>query len=252
MLTGNGPNDIDFGEEPLGANGYVVRLDNQGDLVWQVPLLATEVDGPGVTPLAVGVGPDGEVVVVAGRFSVDVRVGEHFVQGGADGVVAKLDQDGISQWLVRAEGERTGVFSVKGDVKIDQRGAIFVAAPFGYSGCLGLQLPAVGEPVVVAALNSDGTPPWCVGAADQAESIALRPAGGVVVALGQQVREYDSDGIRRRVLHTEEIVEAAEVDVAGGTFLGGRFEGDFALQGACVSGSGGFDAFVARLSEKDW
>ncbi|WP_438044001.1 SBBP repeat-containing protein [Sorangium sp. So ce128] len=86
VLTGESvEGGIDFGEGPLPAGPFIVRLDASGKHVWSIGL-----GGRGtLTGVAIDASDD---IIVAGRFSEPIDLGEGSITpGGEDILVAKLD-----------------------------------------------------------------------------------------------------------------------------------------------------------------
>ena len=104
LVAGEFSGTLEFGGEPRtsagGRDGYVARLNAEGQELWLQPLGG--IGFQAATGVAVAT-VQGGLIVVAGRFSGALRVGEYRVEsaGGSDVFLACFDMNGMPLWLER-------------------------------------------------------------------------------------------------------------------------------------------------------
>lgn len=187
VITGSFTGSIDFGGGVIaaagGADGYLAKLDTDGNEVWSFGL------GGAGSDVGHGVGVDGQGnVVVTGSFegTVDFGGGPLSSQGATDVFVARYDPSGAHLASARygTSAAQQGL-----DVEADASGAFVVVGnylgnvDFG-DGNLG---GASGSPDgFVVKLSPDLVPLWRHRFADSVENVVanvnLSPSGDVVVA----------------------------------------------------------------------
>ncbi|NUP10522.1 MAG: WD40 repeat domain-containing protein [Polyangiaceae bacterium] len=268
---------LSFGASDIVADsqdGFVVRLDNNGNVAWTQPLSGSgdqEVTG-------VAVAPDGSVYVV-GWFTGDAQfAGQSFEHdSGFDAFVAKLGDTGQLLWArALSTGDDEGFTGV--DIAPD--GRVLVIGSFAGSIDTGNgELTSLGDyDVVVAKLDqSNGAPVWirAFGGPDEnrGRDIAPRSDGSIVIggvtrqdlsfgnagtldedgSEGAFVAVLDSDGTPQfaDLLGGSEDQVAWSVAVGSddGFALAGMLRGTVMFGTTSLPSGGGDDAFVAVYGE---
>ena len=92
VAGGTYSNDGDVSENQGGEDFWVVKLDKDGNIIWQKTYGGSDYDKAN----DIAVTPDGGYIVAGGTYSNDGDVSEN--QGGEDLWVVKLDKDGNIIW----------------------------------------------------------------------------------------------------------------------------------------------------------
>jgi Domain of unknown function (DUF4397)/Secretion system C-terminal sorting domain len=166
-ITGEIRGDVNFGTvfmdhtDGTNRNGYLVKLDNNGNVLW-----ANQIESVGGDDRSYGVqiGPDGNIYVAGqcGNNTVFAAGATPVTtSGGVDAFVARYAPDGTINWVTTGGGSGGDRFF---DVAFDTDGNIWTA---GFAGAAttftfgGSTLTSNGDgDIVVARLNSSGAFTW--------------------------------------------------------------------------------------------
>jgi hypothetical protein len=272
-FTGN----LGFGgailSKPSGYDGYVVKLDAAGVLIWQRQIGSTLDYAQALT---VAVAPGGEIHV-GGRGSGSVVLApgvETTALGGLDGYVAKLAADGTPLWaqslggpsneivaglVVAPDGDLVLAGNADGDINVGGstlggRGLVDVWVARYDAGLLhrwskrfgGVENDEIGG----LALDPDGRS-WLSGAFRSTElDFGGRPmasngeSDGFVAALGLDGQHLWSGAYGDA---SDQVVHALATDGLGNVLVGGKFAGTIAFGGDPWTTGGMYDAFLAKI-----
>lgn len=249
-------------EAPQGGTGKVT---------WVTSFGGVKVDA--ARDLAVG--PDGSLFVV-GDFeeaSTFGTLGEKQAAGKSDAFVAKVDGNGVFQWVTTIGGKN----EERGDaVAVDGKGNVaFVGLYSDTATAGGLSGKSEGsDDMFVVATDAKGEVQWLWDtgglASDAATSVAAAGDGGWIVAasFGQKVKfgetEYQSKGMEDAALlklssegevvwvthiggeYPDEITHL-DVDPAGNIYALGHFKGSIELAGQTLKSAGDDDLFLVKF-----
>ncbi|WP_437746083.1 SBBP repeat-containing protein [Sorangium sp. So ce302] len=273
LVAGEFSGTLEFGGEPRtsagGRDGYVARLDAEGQELWLQPLGGIGFQAAtSVAATAMG------RLVVAGRFSGALHVGEDRLEsaGGSDVFLASFDDNGAPLW---SERFGDGFDQQARAVAMDERGNAIVIGDFAGTLDLGGDpLESAGDfDVFVASFDALGEHRWSKRFGDagpqRAKAVAVDGAGNVIVggefgatidlgggprAAGEHqavfVAKLDSTGehIYSRVIGEDGAsLGQLLVDGAGDVVVAGGFRGDTTLADGSVTSAGDDDVFVAKL-----
>ncbi|AUX41599.1 hypothetical protein SOCE26_030200 [Sorangium cellulosum] len=216
LVAGEFSGTLEFGGAPRtslgGRDGYVARLDDEGQELWVQPLGGK---GPQAAT-GVAASEDGQIVV-AGRFSGAMAIGSDRLEsdGGSDVFVASFDEAGNPLWS-RRFGD--GFDQQARAVALDGLGNVLVVGDFaGEIDLGGGPLRTAGDfDVFVASFNALGKHRWS--------------------------KRFGDAGPQRAV--------AVAVDGAGNVTVGGEFRGTVDLGGGPRQAGAGTAVFVAQLDAK--
>ncbi|WP_437717614.1 hypothetical protein WMF45_15125 [Sorangium sp. So ce448] len=273
LVAGEFSGTLEFGGEPRtsagGRDGYVARLDAEGQELWLQPL-----GGIGFqAATSVGATAAG-LLAVAGRFSGALHVGKDRLEsaGGSDVFLASFNNDGVPLWSKRF-GD--GFDQQARAVAMDARNNAIVIGDFAGTLDLGGEpLESAGDfDVFVASFNALGEHRWSKRFGDagpqRAKAVAVDGAGNVIVGgefgatidlgggprtAGEHqavfVAKLDPEGehIYSRVIGEDGAsLGQLLVDGVGDVVVAGGFRGDTTLADGSVTSAGDDDVFVAKL-----
>ncbi|WP_437601928.1 hypothetical protein WMF28_09975 [Sorangium sp. So ce590] len=273
LVAGEFSGTLEFGGAPRtsagGRDGYLVRLDPEGQESWLLPL-----GGIGYQAgTAAASGEDGRVVV-AGRFSGTLALGAtaHVSAGGSDVFAASFDASGALLWS-RQFGD--GFDQRARAVAVDaEKNAIVVGESAGAVDFGGGPIVSAGDyDVFVAKLDAEGEHVWSRGFGDAATqralAVAVDGAGNVVVGgemagmvdfgggprnAGAEgsvfVAKLDAEGEHvwsRRIGEQGASLGQVVVDGAGNVLVAGSFRGEARIGRGLLVSAGEDDAFAVKL-----
>jgi hypothetical protein len=249
-------------EAPQGGTGKVT---------WVTSFGGVKVD----TARRLAAGPDGSVFLV-GDFDEAATfgaLGEKTAAGKSDAFVAKLDGNGVFQWVTTIGGKN----EERGDsVAVDAKGNVaFVGLYSDVATAGGLSGKSEGSDdmfVVVTDARGEVQWLWDTGglASDAATSVSAAGDGGWIVAasFGQKVKfgetELQSKGMEDAALvklssegelawvthlggeYPDEITHL-DVDAAGNIYALGHFKGTLDIGGNALKSAGDDDLFLAKF-----
>ncbi|HUQ05602.1 MAG TPA: hypothetical protein VM261_24030 [Kofleriaceae bacterium] len=249
-------------EAPQGGTGKVT---------WVTSFGGVKVD----TARRLVAGPDGSVFVV-GDFDEAATfgtLGEKTAVGKSDAFVAKVDGNGVFQWVTTIGGKN----EERGDsVAVDAKGNVaFVGLYSDVATAGGLSGTSDGsDDMFVVATDAKGEVQWLWDtgglASDAATSVSAAGDGGWIVAasFGQKVKfgetELQSKGLEDAALvklssegevkwvahlggeYPDEITHL-DVDPSGNIYALGHFKGTLDIGGTSLKSAGDDDLFVAKF-----
>ncbi|MCO5275345.1 MAG: SBBP repeat-containing protein [Flavobacteriales bacterium] len=281
-VTGNFHGSVSFGSTVLLSTGsydaFIVKLDGDGNVLWATKAGGAEHDyGTAVATDAYGNS------YVTGNFEGAATFGSQVLPGAgnSDIFIAKLDVAGTFLWAVRAGGSSIDYGS---DIAVDADGNSYVTGTFQQTATFGDTSFALGWGEInafIAKLDDSGNFMWAVRAGggdalQQGNSIALDPAGDPHVAgtfAGAGIfgdLTLTSHGINDAFitklgqdgtfLWVKSIWGAQDgnaeaygiaMEVNGGAHVAGRFTDSATFGTVVLASSGGYDAFITKISGTD-
>lgn len=281
-VTGNFHGSISFGNTVLVSTGsydaFIAKLDGNGNVLWATKAGGAEHDyGMAVATDAYGNS------CVTGNFEGAATFGSQVLPGAgySDIFIAKLDVAGTFLWAVRAGGSSIDDGS---DIAVDANGNSYVTGTFQQTATFGDTSFALGFGGIngfMTKLDDSGNFIWAVRAGggdafQQGNSIALDPAGDPYVA-----GTFAGTGIFGDLTLTSHGINDAFIAKLGqdGTFLWvksiwgaldgnteaygiatgvngvahvtGRFTNSATFGTVVLASSGGYDAFITKVSGTD-
>jgi Domain of unknown function (DUF4397)/Secretion system C-terminal sorting domain len=215
-ITGEARGDINFGSilmdhtDGTNRNGFLVKLDNNGNTVWvnQIESIAGDDRGYGVQ-----VGPDGNIYVAGqcGNNVVFAAGATPIVTGGGQGFVAQYSPSGSFNWAVTGGGVGSDRFF---DVVFDAAGNAWTAGFSEASTTLTygtFNLTPIGDgDMIVARVSSAGAFTWANNfgstGVDEAGALTLGPNGLLYVggfysnAMSIGTKNYSAVGLRDAIV----------------------------------------------------
>lgn len=235
-----------------GADAYIAKYDNDGNLQW-TRILGTTGDNDSFLSVAV----DALGNIYAAGVTNGSLDGPN--AGLLDSFVARYDGDGNRIWVrqVGTDGDEVGH-----NVRVDASGNVYTTGTTG--GSLAGQNKG-GTDFYVQKFNPQGTRLWALqdgtSAADQQRGFAVSAEGNILVAGGTAgdfgrpnlgsndliLVRYDTDGGRQSVLQygtsSNDLPWGAAFDAAGNVYLATISQGSLAANNA-----GTWDVVMAKLS----
>ncbi|MBM3864200.1 MAG: hypothetical protein FJ385_09700, partial [Verrucomicrobia bacterium] len=278
FLTGQFAGSITFGTTTLtssgSSDGFIVKLDAAGDVVW-----ARRIGGTGSDiAYAVALDDDGRIAV-AGQFTSSGTFGSVVLSsaGGTDAFVTVLDASGTFLWANRFGGTTADVARA---VTFDMAGTLWVAGQFTGSSATGFgEVPfasAGSEDIFVARLtaatgNLESASRYGGSGYDIATALDYDPYGSVVLAgnfnqtIAFGVNSLTSAGSTDcfvAKLHPvfgelwarsgggtgSDSAEAVAINGSGEIFLAGRFDANASFDNQTITGGGLWDLFVTKIN----
>jgi Domain of unknown function (DUF4397)/Secretion system C-terminal sorting domain len=230
-ITGEIRGDVNFGTilmdhaDGTNRNGFLVKLDNNGNVLWANQIESVGGDDRGY---GVQVGPDGNVYVAGqcGNNAVFAAGATPVVTtGGVESFVAQYSPTGAINWVAVGGGSGGDRFF---DVVFDANGNVWTA---GFSGAATtmaygtFNLTSVGDgDIVVARLSSAGVFTWANNfggtGLDEGGALTLGPEGLLYVggfytdAISIGTKNYISTGLRDALVFALDPTDGAVVNSA--------------------------------------
>jgi len=255
IAGGTYSNDVDVRGNHGGIDGWVVKLDEEGNIEWQKCLGGSEDDGAH----SVQQTKDGGYIIVGGTYSNDGDVKEN--HGGYDFWIVKLDNQGNILWQKTLGGSE---HDIAHSIQQTKDGG-YIVAGWTESNDGDVKGNHGGSDFWIVKLDNQGNILWqkTLGGSedDEAHSIQQTKDSGYIVA-GRTIKGYhggydfwivklDNQGniLWQKTLGGSEDDEAHSIQQTkdgGYIIVGGTYSNDGDVRG----NHGGIDGWVVKLDEE--